>query len=92
VNKAKKKNTCFARGAKDSRERMVAAINSSQDDLFLDGNGRVVVTGKTCSGERIYLGEVSETLLCRKDIDPISLINKVRFHTNMAFTQVTYEA
>lgn len=69
----------YARAPKDNRERIVAAVNSSFDDLYPDGNGRVVVTGKNTSGEIIYLGDVSELALYQKTVNPITLINRVRF-------------
>jgi len=60
-------------------ERMTAALRSTNDDLYPDGNGRVVVAGRTNDGELIYLGEFDETLLYTKGVNPMSVIERIRF-------------
>lgn len=61
------------------RERLVAALNSGLDDLYPDGNGRIIITGKNSSGESIYLGEICETLIYRKDANAKMIIDFVKF-------------
>jgi hypothetical protein len=47
------------RPAKTKRERLVAALNSTDADIFLYG-ARFYVTGKNIAGERIVLGEFDD--------------------------------
>ncbi|MHA1360782.1 MAG: hypothetical protein ACTSRC_21885 [Candidatus Helarchaeota archaeon] len=63
---------------KNRKERLVAAINSSYEDLY-PSNGRVVVTGKNTNGEVIYLGEIDETVLYQKRININEIIDVIRF-------------
>ena len=67
------------RPASDADERLKAALCSTTDDLYPDGNGRVLVSGTLPNGEKIYLGEVDENALCQKGVDPMALIDRVRF-------------
>jgi hypothetical protein len=67
------------RTAKNKKERLTAAKNSKDDDLFED-NGMVIVFGKNLEGEEIYLGEVSLCCLTQKSIfDRRAMIEQVRF-------------
>lgn len=65
------------RPPRSKRERMIAAINSTDEDLY-PHNGRVIVTGKNGQGEIIELGSVSETALYTWGVNPRALIDKVR--------------
>jgi len=69
------------RAAKNSDERMIAALNShnNDDDLLEDVQGNLVVTGLNLEGERIYLGQVSSSVLAMKSVNPLAIIDKVRF-------------
>lgn len=67
--------------SRDKMERMYAALNSGMNDLYVY-NGRIEVTGKNKHGVIIELGSVSETVLYHKGINPIALIDSVRFARN----------
>jgi len=60
------------------KERMFAALNSTDDDLYLH-NGRVIVTGKNKDGEIVELGSVDERALYQKTVNPHQLLDGVRF-------------
>jgi hypothetical protein len=67
-----------ARAAKTEQERMVAAVNSTDDDIFVTDNCEIIVTGMIPGGDRIYLGQVSETAFYEAK-NPRALIERVRF-------------
>lgn len=67
------------REPKDGTERMFAALSSTIDDLYPNGNGRVIVTGKNIDGEVLYLGDICESLLFLKGVNPMAVIERVRF-------------
>jgi hypothetical protein len=67
------------RPPRTKRERMIAALRSTDDDLYPDSNGRVVVAGKNLDDELLYLGEFSESLLYEKGASPRSVIDRIRF-------------
>jgi len=70
--------TIVVRYPKNKKERLVAAINSSYEDLY-PSNGRVIVTGKNINGEIIYLGEIDETVLYLTSININEIIDMIRF-------------
>jgi hypothetical protein len=67
------------RSAKDKKELMQAAIMSTDEDLFSDGCGRVIVTGVLPCGDRIYLGEASEIALLQSGHMRENIIDRIRF-------------
>lgn len=66
------------RGPKNEDERMFAALMSRNEDLF-EHNGRIIVWGKNKEDENIYLGDVSATAIYQKGVNPMALIERVRF-------------
>lgn len=66
------------RGPKDKAERMFAALMSLNEDLF-EYNGRIIVWGKNKEGENIYLGDVDASVIYQKGVNPMALIERVRF-------------
>lgn len=66
------------RAPKNKKERMYAALTSSNDKLF-EHNGRIIVYGKNKEGENIYLGDICTASLYQKGVNPLGLIEKVRF-------------
>jgi hypothetical protein len=64
---------------KSKRERLVAAINSGNDDLF-DTGTTLVITGKNAVGKRIYLGEISTVMIYQNSREFVwGLIDRIRF-------------
>jgi len=66
------------RRAKDKKESMFAALVSDNDELF-ESNGRIIVFGKNKEGENIYLGDVCASVIYQKGVNPMALIERVRF-------------
>lgn len=67
------------RSPKNDRERLIAGINSTDEDLYPDGNGRIIVTGKNAEGEILYLGDIDESILYLKSSPLRQLIEHIRF-------------
>jgi len=65
------------RSPKNKSERMLAAVASTDDDLY-EHNGRVIVTGKV-RDDVVYLGSVSLSAAWQKSVDARALIDRVRF-------------
>jgi len=65
------------RSPKNKSERMLAAVASTDGDLY-EHNGRILVTGKV-RGDVVYLGSVSLGAVWQKNVDARFLIDRVRF-------------
>jgi hypothetical protein len=70
-----------ARSPKNKRERLIAALNSTDDDLYPDC-GRIIVTGRNLEGELIYLGEMSESIPYLKNSPFRQILSEIRFGGN----------
>ena len=79
IESGKESGRIAMRIPENEKERLLAALCSIKDDLYLDGNGNVVVTGVLPNGDRIYLGEISGAAFAQKNTNPAYMINKVRF-------------
>jgi len=73
--------TITIRGPKNKRERMIAALNSTDDDLYPDGMS-IVVTGRNLEGEIIYLGEMNESIPYLKNSPFRQILSHIRFGGN----------
>jgi hypothetical protein len=60
-------------------ERMRTALRSTDDDIFDDDNGRIVVCGKNDAGELVELGSLSYSLFYQQPEKVRSIIEKIRF-------------
>ena len=67
------------RGPINRVERLKAALCSTINDLHPDGNGRVIVSGVLPNKERIYLGDIDESILYQSGVSPMQLIEHIRF-------------
>jgi len=72
------RRTLTYRKAKNRRERLAAAVASTEDDIFEVADGRVVVTG-VVNGERILLGWLDPLLLYTKNDDWVVALDRIRF-------------
>lgn len=69
-----------ARAPKDDHERLYAALNSTDEDLFEgEEDHRLYVTGRNKEGDRILLGSVSISYLHLKGVDFQRAIDRIRF-------------
>ena len=72
-------DTLVMRLPRNKEERMFAALNSNDSDIFSATSGRVYVTGKNKEGEVIELGHICPEAFfsCRKTA--ALLIERIRF-------------
>ena len=63
---------------RDKKERLIAALNSKDEECFED-NGRIIVWGKNLDGENIYLGDIDIECLYQKGVNVRAMIERVRF-------------